>query len=179
MFIWEGWLARFPRSRFFQPGSKFCHMNTSSQLPGWTAGRILTVRMVSSCIACCILHIISIPFNCSDTALRVTDAKIGPKVKMFVFRYVALFPKFGARTRTQDLWPFLIWETGLKFLIWTQDKIHPGNRASPVNRAHTKRPLRLPLIYSAACGFASRHSRLWVSLERKITDCSQSRNGRG
>ena len=53
----------------------------------------------------------------------------------------ALFPKFGARTRTQDLWPFLISETGLKFLIWTQGKIHPGNRASPVNRAHMKRPL--------------------------------------
>ena len=53
----------------------------------------------------------------------------------------ALFPKFGARTRTQDLWPFLISETGLKFLIWTQGKIYPGNRASPVNRAHMKRPL--------------------------------------
>ena len=53
----------------------------------------------------------------------------------------ALFPKFGARTRTQDLWPFLISETGLKFLIWTQSKIHPGNRVSPVNRAHMKRPL--------------------------------------
>ena len=53
----------------------------------------------------------------------------------------ALFPKFGARTRTQDLWPFLISETGLKFLIWTQGKIHSGNRASPVNRAHMKRPL--------------------------------------
>ena len=43
--------------------------------------------MASSCIACCIFHIISMPFNCSDTALRVTDAKIGPKVKIFVFRY--------------------------------------------------------------------------------------------
>ena len=53
----------------------------------------------------------------------------------------AFFPKFGARTRLQDLWPFLISETGLKFLIWTQGKIHPGNRASPVNRAHMKRPL--------------------------------------
>ena len=39
-------------------------------------------------IACCIFHILSIPFNCSDTALRVTDAKIGPKVKIFVLRYV-------------------------------------------------------------------------------------------
>ena len=38
------------------------------------------------CIACCIFHIISIPFNCSDTALRVTDAKIGRNLK-FVFRF--------------------------------------------------------------------------------------------
>ena len=52
----------------------------------------------------------------------------------------ALFPKIGARTRTQDLWLFLISETGLKFLIWTQGKIHPGNRGSPVNRADMKRP---------------------------------------
>ena len=54
---------------------------------------------------------------------------------------VVLFPEFGARTRPQDLWPFLISETGLKFLICTQGEIHPGNRASPVNRAHMKRPL--------------------------------------
>ena len=112
-------------------------MNTSSRLPGWTAGWILVVRMASSFIACCILHIISIPFNCSDTALRVTDAKIGPKVKIFVFRYVC----FVSQIWCQDLWLFLISETGLKFLIWTQGKIHPGNRASPVNRAHMKRPL--------------------------------------
>ena len=39
-----------------------------------------------------------------------------------------------------DRWPFLISETGLKFLIWIQGKIHPGNRASPVNRADMKRP---------------------------------------
>ena len=49
--------------------------------------------MASSCIACCLFHIISIPFNCSDTVLllSVTEAmkgpRIGPKVKMFVFRH--------------------------------------------------------------------------------------------
>ena len=63
-----------------------------------------------------------------------------PKLKFLCFAMFALFPKFGARTRTQDLWPFLVSETRLKFLIWTQGKIHPGNRASPVNRAHMKRP---------------------------------------
>ena len=116
-------------------------MNTSSRLPGWTAGWILAVRMASSCIACCIFHIISIPFNCSDTALRVTDAKIGPKVKIFVFRYVCFVSRIWRQNSSQDLWPFLISETRLKFLIWTQSKIHPGNRASPVNRVHMKRPL--------------------------------------
>ena len=64
------------------------------------------------------------------------------KLKFLCFAIFALFPEFGARTRPQDLWPFLISETGLKFLILiTQGKIHPGNRASPVNRAHMKRPL--------------------------------------
>ena len=53
----------------------------------------------------------------------------------------ALFPEFGARTRPKDLWPFLISETGQKFLIWTQGKIHLGNRANLVNRAYMKRPL--------------------------------------
>ena len=63
-------------------------MSTSSRLPRWTAGRILAVRMALSCIACCILHVISIPFNCSDTAFRFTEAMMGPK--FFVFRYVRL-----------------------------------------------------------------------------------------
>ena len=52
-------------------------------------------------IACCIFHIISIPFNCSDTGLRVTDAKIGPKVKIFVFRHVC----FVSRIWCQNLSP--------------------------------------------------------------------------
>ena len=76
-----------------------------------------------------------------DTALRVTDAKMGPKVKIFVFRYVCFVSRIWRQNSSQDLWPFLISETGLKFLIWTQGKIHPGNRASPVNRVHMKRPL--------------------------------------
>ena len=59
--------------------------------------------MASFCIVCCIFHIISIPFNYSDTALRVTDGKIGPKVKILCFGMFALFPEFGAGTRSQDL----------------------------------------------------------------------------
>ena len=76
--------------------------------------------MASSCIACCIFHIISIPFNCSDTALGVAEAMmIGAKVKykFLCFVIFALFLKFDARTRSQDLCHFLISETGLKFII--------------------------------------------------------------
>ena len=51
----------------------FGHMNTSARLPRWKRdefcrpGRHLP-------IACCIFHAISIPFNCSDTAIRVAIA---------------------------------------------------------------------------------------------------------
>ena len=46
--------------------------------------------MASSCVACCIFHIISIPFDYSDTALRVAEAMIGAIGKIFVFRHVCL-----------------------------------------------------------------------------------------
>ena len=56
---------------------------------------------------------------------------IGAKVKykFLCFVIFALFLKFDARTRSQDLFPFLISETGLKFIIWNLGEIHPGNRA--------------------------------------------------
>ena len=92
---------------------------------GMNIGIILAVRMASSCIACCIFLIISIPFNCSDTALRVTDGKIGPKVKIFVFRHVCFVSRIWRQNSS----------LGQNF------KIHLGNRASPVNWAHIKRPL--------------------------------------
>ena len=43
------------------------------------------------------------------------------------FAMFALFLEFGARTRPHELWPFLISETGLKFLIRAQGEIQPGN----------------------------------------------------
>ena len=43
----------------------------------------------------------------------------------------ALFRKFDVRTYTQDLSPFLISETGLKFLIWTLGKIHQVTKRQP------------------------------------------------
>ena len=51
----------------------------------------------------------------------------------FAFRH-ALFLEFRSRTRPQDLRPFLILETGLKFLIRTQGEIGLGDRASHVKR---------------------------------------------
>ena len=44
--------------------------------------------IVLHCLLYMIFHIISTPFNCSDTALRVTKAIIGAKVIIFVFRRV-------------------------------------------------------------------------------------------
>ena len=65
----------------------------------------------------------------------------------------ALFRESRARTRPQDLWPFLISETGLEFLIWTQGEIGLGKRASPVNWAHVKRPW-IALAKLNWCGMA-------------------------
>ena len=42
----------------------------------------------------------------------------------------ALFLEFDARSRPQDLWPFLISETGLKFLYEPEAKFVPVNRGS-------------------------------------------------
>ena len=52
---------------------------------------------------------------------------------------VAYFLEIRARTNSSR--PFFISETGLKFLIWTQNEIGPGNPATPVNQAHVKRPV--------------------------------------
>ena len=79
------------------------------------------------------------------TAVIQLYLKIGPKVKIFVFRncvslYLLCFPNLAPGLVPSIFDLFLISETGLKFLISNQG-IHPGNQASPVNRAHMKRPL--------------------------------------
>ena len=95
-----------------------------SRLPGWMAGWILAVWMASSCIACCIFHIISIPFNCSDTALRVTDAKIGPKVKIFVFRHVCFVSRIWRQNSSPGSSTFSHLEPARSTgLIWRGPKI--------------------------------------------------------
>ena len=116
VFIWEGRLARFPRSRLI-PLLRCVHMTgRAGSVPeisvfsnrdlgkragnfsiwlfipvtGMKAGWILA-QMASPCIACCIFRIISIPVNCSDSALRVAKAMLGAKFIIFVFRMSALF----------------------------------------------------------------------------------------
>ena len=123
------------------------HRNDVRNVPGyreeqrdefWRSG------IASSCIACCIFHFISIPpFNCSDAALRVTEAIIGPKVKIFVFRHVCFVSR---------IWP-QNWSPGsLTFF-------HLGNRAeiahmnprinfSPVNQAHLKEAFKQAKLLS-------------------------------
>ena len=52
------------------------------------------------------------------------------KLKCLCFATFALFLEFGTRTLPHNLWPFLISETGLKFLIWTHGEIKPGQPGS-------------------------------------------------
>ena len=109
LFIWARLtgLARLPRSRLTSKpfvkfsmcsyeraawvgkrAGKFCHMNTSSHLPGWilrnsacaVSSHNKVARMASFCFAWWIFHIISNPFNCSGTAKRVAKAMKGAKV---------------------------------------------------------------------------------------------------
>ena len=129
-----GGLARFPRTRFFQPrsldlcraGWEFCHTNSSTldyrDESGMNSGR--SDGIVLHCLY--IFDIISFPFNCIDIALSVANAMIGAKVvEIILFRF------FG---------PFLISETVLKFLMRTQGEIGPGNLASAVNQVCVKKP---------------------------------------
>ena len=54
----------------------------------------------------------------------------------FVFRRVCFAPELVPRIFGFNV----ISETGQKFPIWTQGQIGPDGRASPVNRAHDKKP---------------------------------------
>ena len=106
-----------------------------SPVTGMKAGWILVVWIALSCIACYIFHIISIPFNISDTALRVAKAMIGVKVLPCLFCFLNWAPEL------------LISETGLKVLIWTQGEICPSNWA------HVKRPWMSRLLNLLALYF--------------------------
>ena len=114
---------------------QFCDMNTSAWLLGWKQDEFWWSGWHCLAFACCIFHIISIPFNCSDTALRVTKAMIGAKVSPCLLCFLNLAPEL------------LISETRLKFLIWTQGEICPSNWA------HVKRPWMSRLLNLLALYF--------------------------
>ena len=62
-------------------------------------GWVLRINSVPSFFVCCIFHIISIPFNCSDIAIRVAKTVIGAKVITLCFAIFASFLEFRTRTR--------------------------------------------------------------------------------
>ena len=103
----EGWL-----------GSRdlgFSNLDLSKRAENFAMLHFIPVTgMKSSCFARCIFHIISIPFHNSGTAIRAAKAIIGAKVITLCFALFALFLEFRATT---SLRPFVISETGLKFLI--------------------------------------------------------------
>ena len=65
----------------------------------------------------------------------------------FLLTMFALFLEFRGKSRSRDLWPFLIMETGLTILIWTKGKIRRGNLASPVKQAMWRGHQRLFLKF--------------------------------
>ena len=100
-------------------------MNTSSRLP---------VQMASSCIAYFTHH--SIPFNCSETALRVTEAMIGSKVDLFcVAPCLLCFPNLAP-----ELVPRIFDLISPRKPGWNFS-YEPKAKFIPVNQAHVKRPL--------------------------------------
>ena len=63
-------------------------MKTSARLPGWKQDEFWQSGWHRLELPAVFSHILSIPFNCSDTALRVAEAMIGAKVIIFVFHHV-------------------------------------------------------------------------------------------
>ena len=98
--------------------------------------------MASSCISCFIFRIISIPFNCTDTALRVPEAMIGAKFKIFVFHHVCFV--------SRQIWCQTSYPESLAFSHlgnWAEiSQMNPRqissttDQASLVTHAHVKRP---------------------------------------
>ena len=107
---------------------KFCHMWTLQ--PGYRDESGMNSGGPDGIIIVCIFYVVSISFNsnsqCSESDLRAF---------FFSFAMFCLFLRILRQNSSQDLWPFLISETGLKLLLWTQGEIHPGNRS------HMKKPL--------------------------------------
>ena len=101
----RGRAGSIPEISVFQTGISLSGLENFAKWtlhPGYQdeSGKNSTAQMASCCFAHCIFHIISIPFNRSDTAIRVAKATIGAKVITLCFALVALFHEFRARTRS-------------------------------------------------------------------------------
>ena len=94
-------------------GLKILPYELFSPVTGILAGWILAARMASSFIAYCVFHIISIPFNCIDTALRVAQAMVGAKVRIFVFCHICFVSRISRQNSSRGFLAFF----------------HHGNRA--------------------------------------------------
>ena len=105
----KGWAGLVPEASVFPTaisvsGLKLLSYEHFSPVTGMKARWNLGSRWYCfATYACCIFHIISIPFNCSDTALRVTKAMIGAKVIIFVFRHVCLFCQISRQNSSTGL----------------------------------------------------------------------------
>ena len=96
--------------------------------------------MASFCFAWWILYIISNPFNCSDTARRVAKAMIGAKVitqlRFAIFCFVFLINSRQNSSPGSSAFSHL----GNRAEFSHMNPRRNSSRASPVNRAHMKRP---------------------------------------
>ena len=96
--------------------------------------------------ACCIFHIISIPFNCSDTTLRVTKAMIGAKVIILVFRLVCFISQISRRNSSTGLSALSSRNPGWKFPYEPKAKLFPQTRSARSTRIMWRGPKPIAFI---------------------------------
>ena len=97
--------------------------------------------MALSCFACCVFHIISIPFNCSDTALRVAKFMVGAKVINIVFSHVCFVFRISRRHSSLGSLAFFNLGNRAEISHMNPRQNWSGNKASQVNWVHVERPL--------------------------------------
>ena len=96
--------------------------------------------------ACCIFHIISIPFNCSDTTLRVTKAMIGAKVIILVFRHFCFISQISRRNSSTGLSALSSRNPGWKFPYEPKAKLFPQTRSARSTRLMWRGPKPIAFI---------------------------------
>ena len=96
--------------------------------------------MASFCFAWWIFHIISNPFNCSDTARRVAKAMIGVKeITRLCFAIYFCFSNFAPKL-VPRIFGLFSSRKPAEFSHTNPRRNSSSQPASPVNRVHTKRP---------------------------------------